>query len=169
MRKKITAILCILVVLCLSGCIGGNGGGEQQALDSDGDGYPDNIDDFPNDANLHYRETVLNQMGGYPEPYDEPWIIPPHEDKEITFYVTSDTKYVYIIGALSVWIDGEWVGGDVVEDSFIGVENPSGLNKYYGSPGRITINTENWGYWRVWVYNDADNKMEACLAISIWK
>ena len=163
MRRKI-AILCILAVLCLSGCIGN--GGKQQALDSDGDGYPDNVDDFPNDANLHHSQRVLEQMGGYPEPFDEPWIIPHWEYKEIRFYVPSDIKYVNIEGSLSVWVDGKWViGSYILKDSFIGVENPSGSKKYYGSPGRITINTENWGNWRVWVYNDADNKMKACLSI----
>jgi len=49
------AILCVLVMLYFSGCISNNNGGGQQALDRDGDSYPDNVDDFPNDSTLHKK------------------------------------------------------------------------------------------------------------------
>ena len=85
MKKQllIVGVIIILLTINLSGC-----NEETKIEDTDGDGYPDDTDDFPNDTNLHEKiiwqqfenkELVHNTFYPSDDPYRE---------------ILSDVKYV---------------------------------------------------------------------------
>lgn len=51
----------LLVIIALSAILLSIGCTSKQAADIDKDGYPDAVDDFPNDANFHEKTTIWEQ------------------------------------------------------------------------------------------------------------
>ena len=120
MRKIGMMLIAIMVVSIglLSGCTEDNTYEENtEIIDTDGDGYPDNEDDFPNDLNLHkkiiwyeFENRTFEHNTFYP--YEAParqvstntkyveweWslINPPSYDAKIEFMVKRYTQYKLI-------------------------------------------------------------------------
>ena len=63
-------------------------------IDSDKDGIGDNADDFPTDATLHEIYYIHDSLGT--EKKDDPWILSPSENKEFTWSISEEWKFVFI-------------------------------------------------------------------------
>ena len=152
MKKQLLIIGIIFLLVCvgLSGC-------EQQttkATDTDGDGYPDSQDAFPTDVNLHEKYLVYSSLN---ITLEHPNVVGPKQ-----FFIESDWKYVEIEWSVIDPYNCTFAGG-VLENTSIRIVNPVGQfnynytewNKQSNSydTKRITITTENWGYWTVWFEN----------------
>jgi len=160
MKKQllIVGIIIILLTVGLSGC-----NEETKIEDTDGDGYPDDIDDFPNDTNLH-EKIIWHQF----------------ENKELahdTFYpsdapyreISSDVKYV------------EWTW-NLVNPTFpeakIEFKMARMIDNYlfvmYGITGRadsnrINVNSADIGMWACnWYYTTEQDYGNLYLSATVY-
>jgi len=62
MKTYLTSIgvICILLTITMSGCINQSTVNETKIIDRDRDGYNDDIDDFPDDSELHHMFEVVS-------------------------------------------------------------------------------------------------------------
>lgn len=137
-------------------------------LDSDGDGYGDNSDNFDEDSNLHEMIVVYNSMGAGSD-NDDRWQIP-SSWKDIYWDVTSDAKYVIVKFSVVGIEGGEYVG--ILPDNYtLSISNSEGTiqEENFPSNGRFTVTSDNWGEWRLWVLNKSDITLEVSLYIAIYK
>lgn len=135
-------------------------------IDSDGDGYGDNSDHFDDDGNLHEIVVIYNSMGDE----DDKWYIPSGW-KDIYWGVTSDAKYVKIEIAVTGVENGEYVGlpSDYAYNIFISNPEKTIEKEYDFLLPRFTVTSENWGEWRLWVLNNSETTLEVSLSIVIYK
>jgi hypothetical protein len=134
--------------------------------DTDGDGYIDTVDDFPDDRNLHVAIKIYdsNNIGD-----DPTWNISAGETKFDTWWVTNDSKYVQIkVDALRI-IDGTTVPVYPSEIT-ISLRNPEKtIENNYGQFGTLAVSTRNWGEWLLTVTNIAEFDIVVNVAIYILK
>jgi hypothetical protein len=160
----------------LSGCSTTNKQEETSVLDSDGDGFSDSNDAFPNDANLH---EVVNIFEGYTKSIPDA-----SNSDEIEWSVSSDSKYVFVNFFVEEYHDNSiWQNIGPVEDPniIIHVSNPAteytfkGIYDSYSQGHRLTVTTENWGSWKLWISNllgggNGENEaIRSWLTISVYK
>lgn len=136
--------------------------------DSDGDGYGDNSDDFDDDFNLHKIIVIYNSMGAGSS-NDDRWYIP-SSWKDIYWDVPSDAKYVIVKTSVS-GKEGENYVGLSSDDYSIFISNPEKtIEKEYGVLlPRFTVTSENWGEWRLWVLNNSNTTLEVSLYVAIYR
>jgi len=162
--EKIGIVLIAIMVVSiglLSGCTEDNTYEENtEIIDTDGDGYPDNEDDFPNDSNLH-KKTMWSEFENRAFEHN-------------TFYpssghVSTDTKYV------------EWTWNLVNPPSYDAKiefridRNPGNkLIKLYdvishADSDRIAIDYSNTGTWTcTWYYTAEEDYGTLYLSASVY-
>lgn len=138
MKKMLSLLLIHLILITgmLGGCLFG-------LADSDGDGYPDDEDDFPNDPNLHKKEIiadVTDLLLSETTTLNKGW----ESD------VSSNYKYVDV----KIHFSGSVTALDHVQ---VFVLQPNGeYDHVYGQSTfikRYPISIENSGKWVFSVYN----------------
>ncbi len=159
--KKI-AILIIIAIMVSAGFLSGC---DESNADSDNDGYADDVDDFPNDANFHKKiiwETATNQPLESNEDFPEVQSIQ---------HVTSSVKYVECNWSLV----GSSPNLSYIEFSIKRRSNGDILTLYdvvaHGDADRIVVNTSNIGDWEFkWSYypNPDQGWGTVYLTGSIW-
>lgn len=168
--KKVYPVNCLIltILLIFSGCIQPSQDNTNKDIDSDNDGYNDNIDHFDTDPNLHEKVVIHNSMGSGEES-DEKWIISSGSWKDIYWDVPSDSKYVDITVSTSKIENGEYITDG--NKASVMVSNPEETFEIeWGETlPRITVTTENWGQWRLWVTNTCENNVEVSFTILIYK
>lgn len=142
-------------------------------LDSDGDGYGDNSDHFSDDSNLHELIAIYNSMSAAPDA-DEKWILSNesgHGWEDIYFDVTSDSKYVVVKYSVVGLDNGGYIA--VSNDDYnISLSNPKETiqgEENFPQNGRFTVTSDNWGEWRVWASRNVNMKLEVSIYIAIYK
>jgi hypothetical protein len=148
MKKQliIFGIIVLFISVGLSGC-------EQQntnAIDSDGDGYPDSQDAFPTDANLSEKYSLYLSLN---ITLDQP-----NASGSKQFFVESDWKYVEIEWSVIDLYNCTFSDEDL-ENMFINIFSPTDQFRYnyiewdeqtnYYDTERFNITTENLGNWTV--------------------
>jgi hypothetical protein len=103
------------------------------------------------------------------ESNDDPWVLSPNEQDEISFSVTNEWKFVYVNVSTRENIDGGWVTQPVCPE----VTLTSPANSYtitIGNPlSRIPITTENTGEWNFKVTNSCENQIQVRFAVLLFK
>ena len=82
----VSGIVVLLICVGLSGCT-------EEVQDTDGDGYPDDADDFPTDSNLHEKNKTL--LEGVTSPFNLT-IEGNSYGESVHDFIDSDWKYVTI-------------------------------------------------------------------------
>jgi len=139
----------------LSGCTEQNSDTNPEPKDSDGDGYPDINDDFPNDSNLH-KKILINSN-------DMNWQLTVGEWEDVSFWIGNavtpkEAKYVYV--KMSSTSDIQFY-----------IECPTGVLL-----DRVTSNVDTQYYltedmkdgWRVWGRNDGDITSSVNIRVETW-
>jgi hypothetical protein len=182
--KKIRIMLITIIVISigvLSGCEEQENG-TISTIDTDNDGYNDNVDAFPNNASEH-SDTDKDGWGDNSDdfPYDanlhelhvvdEFWLnktiltnesFIPADSGEAYIYVPSDCKFIVISTLFRYYNETkkEWI---------LAADYPNNVTAYYKNPldifelkkdktwwgaERIEINYQNFGEWRIWIENN---------------
>ena len=140
--------------------------------DTDGDGYKEYEDAFPNDSNLHELVSIYDSYGAGPDS-DDHWYISSGDNKYKYWYVESDCKYVVISATVSEFEDGRYIINIPTDGVTISIINPKGTTKNTDggfSSERFTVTSENWGQWEFLVSNNQDNpKIRVFVSIEIYK
>jgi len=160
--KKILVASCVLILFLvfLTGCFEkSDDNGVNESKDTDGDGYPDSEDDFPNDSNLH-KKILINSN-------DMNWQLTVGEWEHVCFWIGNavtpkEAKYVYV--KMSSTSDIQFF-----------IECPSGVNPNY-LYDKVTSNVETQYYltedmkdeWRVWGRNDGDITSFVNIRVETW-
>lgn len=157
MKKKIiiVGITLVLLIVGFSGCTETQQEGNLQNKDSDGDGYGDNSDDFPNDSNLH-EKIVINYN-------DMKWQLSVGEWEHVNFWIGNavtpkEAKYVYVKMESS-------------SDIQFYVECPTGtlLDKVTSNVDTQYYLTEDMkDEWRVWGRNDGEVTSSVDIRVETW-
>jgi hypothetical protein len=166
MKKQVLLLISFILIglEIISGCTDTND--YPTFEDTDGDGYIDTIDVFPNDRNLHDAVRIYdsNIMGD-----DPTWNISVGETKFDTWWVTNDSKYVEVKVDAVRTIDGTEVPVYPNEIN-ISLRNPEKtLENNYGQFDTIAVTTRNWGEWLLTVTNGAEDDIVVNVAIYILK
>ena len=153
MKKQfiIVGIIVLLLVVGLSGCIN-----QQQdntePLDTDGDGYPDSEDDFPNDSNLYLKAPFEGYaLGEFSESVGVN--LPPHGNdmNSLIHYDTIESDWEYVECKWSIQPNN----ASIREYFVFAIRNPTGYTEYTGNElsavmnYRETIDYNNFGYWEL--------------------
>jgi len=158
MKKQIIMLGIVVLIICvgLSGCEEETTEIEEP-IDTDGDGYNDDVDDFPTDSNLHKLIVIRDLWGDAPlPPVDEgEW------GGEVNFYVESDCKFVEIKPVFEYYNTSakQWRQFENATGVTVRYQNPEGAFAfehidYVPSPARVEVNYLNYGNWRIWFIND---------------
>ena len=146
--KKITTLILIAVLISVgffSGCTESQPSPNRNlptTIDSDGDGYPDDVDDFPSDSNLHKRIDILSST----------WTYEPRKGGGAAFNVDSDSKFVIVNWEVTYPNDlTEYEKREITftlrqspnlhQDVYYHYDNVNNRNL------RFTISSSNWGKW----------------------
>lgn len=147
--------LMVVSVVLLSGCSQQQSTQTINAIDSDSDGYTDDVDDFPLDSNLH-EKAPFNEA--YPLEWDM-ILQPGHVQGSLSEPdITSDWKYI-----ICNWhVTDPVLTEDQAEKVMLTVTNPTTKpiikyysNDFYNHELKFTINKDNLGEWRF----NVDNSM----------
>lgn len=164
MGKKalLPIVLMVIGIEVFSGCTSP----PQTPLDGDGDGYPDTIDDFPDDITLFDAITIYDSNQVETDPA---WTISSGETKFTTWWVTNDSRFIGVdVDAIRL-LNGTALPVFPSEIN-ISVETREAIyENNYGQFGRIMVTTRNWGEWRLSVTNRADFEVTAQVAIYLLK
>jgi hypothetical protein len=175
--KKIAILIIILMLVSvgfLSGCTEQQEKAlEEEPLDTDGDGVPDHLDDFPLDSNLHKKEKFNQHLptsssitldtsqgsgwGSLPE-------------------ITSDWKYIIVNWEIT---SPTLLSSEQMKYVRLGVDNPTTQGReYFSYDGynnrsmRWVIDDYNWGYWRIGFDNimfTMEDPVEVTIHFEIYK
>lgn len=159
--KKQLMIVCVIILLITVGFSGCNE--ETKIKDTDEDGYPDEIDDYPNDSNL-YKKIIWYQFENIELAYN-------------TFYpldtsyreISSDVKYVEWTWNL---VNLTFPEAKIQFDMSRMIENY--LFVMYSITGRtdtnrISVNKEDTGLWTCsWYYTTEENYGNLYLSATVY-
>ena len=159
----IIGITLVLLTVGLSGCVE-----EADAKDTDGDGYTDDIDAFPNDKS-EWIDTDKDGVGDNADdyPYDDryskieyiiggntpsSYTLESNEGSGASHYITQEWKYVYVDWEV---VYPSSLTKEQQENIFVEISTP--ITPYeeseyaYISTGhrnmKFSVNANNWGEW----------------------
>lgn len=166
-----------MMSLSFSGCLdAGEKKDGGQTLDTDRDGYPDDMDDYPNDSNFHEQSSFGNAPK---EPSNVTIKQGLYERLTYEEYVESDCKCVYLHMetverasppyyeprlSVEIFKFGDLVHGELIEMDWFG-----GGYDIWCIEKRIEVNETNWGKWRIEIQNREENLSTTIYNFQIYK
>ena len=121
--------------------------------DTDGDSYGDNSDDFPTDSNLH---EIIPGFGSCMSPFN--WTVEATKGWGCGGYIESDWKYIDIRWTVT---NPSYLTIEQMKNIYLIITNPSSSAhkkySYYENDNRkfrVIINDTNWGDWSLGFSNE---------------
>jgi hypothetical protein len=144
--------------------------------DTDGDGFGDNSDDFINDSNL-YKKIIVEGTNTLFSDDVNAYELKSDENKSFNFYVEIEAKYVvYDIIYRYINKNETTVYFDSYNNLYFNITNPyehivfnnGDIEKSSFEPNKITINSNNWGEWNFFIENKMYKKNDYFINNSIF-